>query len=285
MNLNHQALDLQKPVAINLGQTPTQTSASQTVADHQHHEHQLRKDKMIAEEKLRNLSTYLAANSHNLTSPFSVIIGYAEMFLDDMHKVQGTDFTKEYATAILSSSQHLFNLVTDLIDVCNIDAEDLQLHEHETILQDLVDGVVMRIQERLKTANLTLVVSVADDLPMIYLDDQRISQAILNLLSNAIKFSLHGGQINLTVFKNIRNELEVHISDEGVGMNAEDIPKALVDFGKARHDDDSCTGLGLPLAKRLVELHGGNLDLTSQLNLGTTIVLTLPAGRWQNHTQ
>lgn len=285
MNLENQDLQKQEAPLHKSNKNFTHNDQCQDIASHQHLEHQLRKDKMLAEEKLRNLSTYLASNAHDLKTPFNVIMGYSQMFLDGCHTVQGNDFTKEYATAILASSEHLYNLVTDLIDLCNIDAQALDLNERAISVEDLIQHTVAMVQDRVDAASLTLAVSVAADLPPIFLDNQRITQAILNLLSNAIKFTLSGGQINLTAFNNNGGELEIHISDNGVGMHKQAIPRALVELGKVRQGQAPCTGLGLPLAKRLVELHGGHLELSSQLNRGTTIVLTLPAGRWQNHTQ
>jgi len=257
----------------------------QQTGEQQRQMHQLSKDKMIAEETLRNYVTYLSSNAHDLRNAFSVIIGYSEMFLDGMHITTGEDFTNEYAGSILSSSHYLFNLINDLVDLSKIDAAQLALHEELIDVKSLIKEVGSKMEERRKKANLSFNVSVAPNLPHIFLDDQRIQQAILNLLSNAIKFTLPGGQIDLSAFKNKAGCLEIHINDNGEGMNISAVPRALTNFGKATSGGEPCTGLGLPLAQRLVELHGGTLNLTSKLNCGTTIILTLPASRWQDQRQ
>lgn len=246
-------------------------------------EHQLRKAKIAAEEKLRNYATFISSNAHDLRSPFNVIMGYAEMFTQGFHQVNGEDYTHEYATSILSSAQHLLNLIDDLLDVCNIDAEQLQLLETATNIESLIENAAVMVQDRASSDNINFVIAIAPNLPPIFLDQQRICQALTNILSNAVKFTHQNGRIDLTAFKNTHGDLEINISDNGIGMNKKNMARALTEFGKVRNGDNACTGMGLPLAKRLVELHGGVIQLDSELNRGTTVRLTFPAQRWQDH--
>lgn len=257
-------------------------------AEQTHLEHHLRKDKMAAEEKLRNYTTFLAQNAHDLRSPLNVIMGYSQMFLEGLHKTDGVDQTDEYAQAMLASSTHLFHLINDLLDLCRIDSEKLQLREAPANLASLIEDAAHKTRERAKQAELEFVVTLAPNLPDIFLDRQRILQAIVNLLSNSIKFTRPGGRIDLVAFLNSQGELEIHVADNGIGIKARDIPQALTDFGRvgeATLHNEPSSGLGLPLAKRLVELHGGRLNLESEYNKGTKISLILPAQRLQNHSQ
>jgi len=240
---------------------------------------------MLAEEKLRNYTVFLSSHAHDLRSPFTVIMGYAEMFSGGFHRANGEDYTKEYAASILSSSQHLLNLINDILDVCNIDAEQLQLFETPTDVRSLIEDAELMVHERGETKNLNFVISIAPDLCPIFIDHQRIRQALVNILSNSVKFTARDGRIDLSAFRNSQGDLEIHVSDDGLGMSKENIAKALTEFGKVHNGENSCTGLGLPLAHRLVTLHGGTIELSSEINRGTTVILTLPASRWQDHSQ
>jgi len=140
------------------------------------------------------------------------------------------------------------------------------------------------IRGRAETAEFKFSISVAADLPYPCIDGQRMTQAVLNLLSNAVKFTPIGGNIELTAKQNKRNDLIIKVCDNGVGMKKRDIPSALMEFGQVGHGLNQVflnTGLGLPLAKRLMELHGGTLKIKREVGKGTTVILTLPAQRWK----
>lgn len=172
-------------------------------------EHQLRKEKIAVEEKLRNYITFLTESAHDLRAPFSVIMGYSEMFMNGQHKANGEDYTSEYATSIYASSQYLFNLINDLLDMCAIDAEKLDLFEALISVDEIIENAHTMISARAETANLNFVISVAPDLPLIFVDTHRINQAIVNVLSNAVKFTKSTGRIDLCAFKNASGHLEI----------------------------------------------------------------------------
>lgn len=256
-----------------------------TVEHHQRIEYHLRKAKMVAEEKLRNYSSYLALNDQDLKKSLTESIEYSKKFLNEQPIVNGQSDSNDYAHFILSTSQHLLNLISDLSDMSKLDAQSLKLCERSVTLHELVNHTTQTLQARIEKAGLKLEVCVAKDLSPIFLDFQRVTQAMLNILSNAIKFTTQGGRISITAFQNEQKDMEMHISDNGIGMRKAEIAKLFTEFGKARQGYEACTGLGLPLAKRLIELHGGSLEVTSQINIGTTITLIIPAQRWQNSLQ
>lgn len=254
------------------------------LAERQNGENTMSKEKVLVKEKIRDYATYVAGHAHDLRSPLNAIARFADMFILGYHKAGGEDRTAEYADAIKTSSDHLVHLINDLLDICRIDADKLELREGFVAVETFLANAAVMIRGRAEKADLTFNITVAPDLPYYYLDGQRMTQAVLNLLSNAVKFTPAGGKIELTAKQNKRNDLIIKVSDNGVGMKKRDVPKALMEFGQVGHGQNQVipnTGLGLPLAKRLVELHGGTLKIKSEVDKGTEAILTLPTQRWK----
>lgn len=244
--------------------------------------YQLRKKKMAVEEELRNYATFLAGNAHDLRTPLNAILGYSDMFLLGLHIVHDEDRTHDYASAIKTSAHLLSSLINDLLDVCKIDAAKLELREENIDVHSLVEDAAMMIHERARASGIVFDVSCSVGISPIYVDRKRLLQAILNLLSNAVKFTPEGGNVDLVATQSANGGVDIHISDNGVGMKEEDIPTALLEFGQVGHgqnQDVPSTGLGLPLARRLVELHGGDLRIQSEYGVGTTLTICIPPQR------
>ena len=233
-------------------------------------------------------SEFVANMSHELRTPLNSIIGFAKVILNGIDGPL-TDEQREDLTAIYSSAQHLLHLANDILDLSKIEAGKMELHKEWVDIKELVYGVMATTITLIGDKNIKLVERVADGLPPVYVDRTRIRQVILNLLSNAAKFT-ERGTISLTVDRLVETVesqgkpcpqlfLLFTVADTGIGIAPEDIPIVFeefrqVDSGLARQAEG--TGLGLPISKRLVEMHGGRLWVESQVGVGSRFCFTLP---------
>ena len=223
-------------------------------------------------------SKFLAAMSHELRTPLNAVIGFSEIMSGELFGPLGKQRYKDYARTIRMSGLHLLELINEVLDYSKLEAEQLGLNEEvihpQQLLRESMD--IMRATAEKTGHHLNL--KAENDLPGILVDRRRMRQIMLNLLSNAIKFSPGGSTVTITAARRPEG-MEITVSDTGVGIAGKDIPKALELFGQVetslnRHYEG--TGLGLPLAKRLMELHGGKLDIDSTVGIGTTIRLLVP---------
>jgi len=226
-------------------------------------------------------SQFLAAMSHELRTPLNAVIGFSEILTMETFGPLGHERYREYAKNVRESGNHLLSLINDILDFSKLEAGRFELQEDAINLRDVIRAGlrIVGVQAEAKGVLLTEVPSAA--LPLIQADERRIRQILLNLLSNAIKFTPEGGEVRVSA-ERVGGGLAVSVTDTGIGIAAEDIPRALERFGQI---DNSLarlhegTGLGLPLSKRLTELHGGTLSLTSTVGFGTTVTVLLPADR------
>jgi len=228
----------------------------------------------------RAKSQFLATMSHELRTPLNAIIGFAEFVGADLCGPL-TDKQRSYIGDIHRAGRHLLDLVNDVLDLSRVDARHLVLDEDVLDLGETIAGAVTMVALRAEEAGIALRSSVAADLPLVRADPRRLRQVLLNLLSNAVKFTPKGGAITLTAERRAA-DIALAVADTGIGMAPEHISIALARFGQvdnrlARRYEG--TGLGLPLVKRLVELHGGTITIESALGRGTTVTVLLPAGR------
>jgi signal transduction histidine kinase len=212
----------------------------------------------------------------NAISGFSEIIGQ-ELFGD-----LGDPHYKEYAQDIHASGQHLLAIINDILDLSRIEEGQDTLEESENDISDVIHACMPLVRERAAAARVRIELDVADGLPTILLDLRRIKQVLINLLSNAIKFTEPGGTITISAAIDESGGMTIAVRDTGIGMRQDEIPKALEPFGQidsslARRYEG--TGLGLSLAKQLTETHGGQLQIESQIDVGTTVNVSLPAER------
>lgn len=188
----------------------------------------------------------------------------------------------DYGVDINKSGQHLLRLINDVLDLSKVEAGRLDLHEEPVSLAALVDDCHRLVADRLVAGELRLSIEFPPGLPAIRGDVLRLKQVLLNLLSNAIKFTPRGGRIFLSAAMTAEGGIAFSIRDTGIGMAPEEIPLALEPFrqlDEAFNRRFEGTGLGLPLARRLAEMHGGQLRIISARSEGTTATLMLPAGR------
>ena len=188
----------------------------------------------------------------------------------------------DYAEAINQSGRHLLALVNDILDLSKIESQMIELEEEEVDVSDVAAAVLRLLQERAAAADIELALDVASDLPALHADERRLKQILINLLSNGVKFTPAAGRVALRITCDAVDGHLFQVTDTGIGITPEDMPKALSIFGQVDDDLDrkhQGTGLGLPLTKALVELHGGTLELHSEVGTQTTVTVQFPASR------
>jgi signal transduction histidine kinase len=228
-----------------------------------------------------NKAQFLAAMSHELRTPLNAVIGFSDLLKLETFGPLGDNRYKEYARDIHASGTHLLSLINDVLDIARLDDGQLNLTEESIDIVALVSEVVRMMTPQAETAGVTLRNEVRGVLPMLLADARRIRQVLLNLISNAVKFTPPGGSVTVSARLDDAG-LALSVADTGIGIAEADIPRAFERFGQvdstlARKYQGA--GLGLPLARDLVELHGGKLTLRSQPMVGTTVTITLPASR------
>ncbi len=250
------------------------------VAERANQERALNRALAKAEEANRSKSEFFASMSHELRTPLNAILGFSEM----MGKGIGgelADRQREYVDHIHNSGQHLLRIISDILDLSKIEAGQFKLQESEAALPPLMEMCLQMVQERARRKGLRIVTEIADELPLALVDPVRIRQILLNLLSNAIKFTDQGAVTLAARFEPDRGFV-ISVTDTGIGMSAADLKTALEPFGQV--EDAYCrnhdgTGLGLPIARHLAELHGGRLEIASRKGAGTCVTVILPPSR------
>jgi PAS domain S-box-containing protein len=255
---------------------------AQDISELQRREQALLRAKEAAEFANRTKSEFLASMSHELRTPLNAIIGFSEIMDQEMLGPIGNARYKGYATDISDSARHLLELINDILDAAKIEAGEMSLAEETVDPRDLVESVRRLIAPRAERAKLRLEVRVAANVPALHVDKTKLKQILINLLSNAVKFTPEGGRVSLGVELADNGEFLFLVADSGIGIAPGDMARAMAPFGQvdsrlSRKYEG--TGLGLPLAKTLTELHGGGFELVSQPELGTTVTVRLPASR------
>src|SRR6476660_7775428 len=192
------------------------------------------------------------------------------------------DKQAEYTSDILTSGQHLLSLINEILDLSKVEAGRMELELAPFDLPLAIDNARTFVRERAVKHGITLDVDVDDRLGEYVGDERKIKQILLNLLSNAVKFTPEGGRISITANKT-DNGAEISVSDTGIGIAPEDQPRIFEEFRQVGSDSThktEGTGLGLTLAKKFVELHGGRIWVESEVGKGSTFTFTLPVGQW-----
>ena len=242
----------------------------------------LREAKEEAEFANRAKTEFLANMSHELRTPLNSVIGFSDILKDLSTESFDNPKHREYVEDINESGKHLLQLINDILDVARIERGLLDLNETKLDLPLLVASCKRLVNDRAFEAGLELTADVDKSLPALLADELRTKQILLNLLSNAIKFTPKGGSVNLKVDIDSENRFLLSVIDSGIGIAPENIETVLSDFGQVdgtltRKYDGS--GLGLPLSKKLAELHGGELVIESELGAGTTVTILFPKER------
>jgi signal transduction histidine kinase len=242
----------------------------------------LRGAKEQAELANRTKSEFLANMSHELRTPLNAIIGFSQIMTQQMFGPLGSPRYREYAGDVLSSSQHLLQIINDILDMAKIEAGRVELHEAPVALGPLFDDCLRLVRERAHTGEVRLKHDLPDQIPELLADERLVKQILLNLLSNAVKFTPRGGTVSLQARLAVDGALMLSVADTGIGIAADDIAKVLQPFGQVDSTyarSHGGTGLGLSIVRALVELHGGSFRLESELGQGTTASVRFPAAR------
>jgi len=225
-------------------------------------------------------SQFLAMMSHELRTPLNAIIGFSEIAVGELFGPIEPRY-REYSRNVIDSGKHLLGLINDILDFSKIESGHFDLREEAVDAAGTIADTVHMLHRQAEEAGIRLMVEVPANLPPLRADPQRLRQILLNLLANALKFTPRGGQVQVTAMAQ-ETGLVIAIRDTGIGMADEDIPNALERFVQIDSDlnrKHGGTGLGLPLSKRLVELHDGMLEIESAVGIGTTVRITFPRQR------
>lgn len=245
-------------------------------------ENQLVKARDDAERASAAKAEFVANMSHEFRTPLNAIIGFAQVLRDEMFGPLGSERYTGYVEDILESGEHLLELVNDILDLARADAGRMEIEESVIDLTILVTQSLRFVRDRAARERIALETRLPRNLPRVLGDHRRLRQLLLNLLTNAVKFTGHGGRIVVEAERLGDGGIALRVADSGIGMSRDDIVVALEPFGQAhrRHRGRlEGTGLGLPIARRIAELHGGSLEIESAPGKGTTATITLPAGR------
>ena len=236
--------------------------------------------KEMAESSNRTKSQFLAHMSHELRTPLNAIIGFSEIIRDRILGPVDEQVYRGYAGDIHSSGQHLLEVINDVLDLSKAEAGYLDIKARPFKIPDMLGRCADTVRELARKVDIDLTVDTADDLPLLMAEERRIRQVVLNLLSNAVKFTPAGGKVALGAGLSSDGDLQISVEDTGIGMTPEQAAVAVTPFGQVENHLSrryEGAGLGLPLAKRFTELHGGRLHIDSTPDVGTKVTVTLPA--------
>ena len=248
-------------------------------------ERELQKNQQLAEAANNAKSEFLANMSHELRTPLNAVIGFSQMIRDQVYGEIGSPRYREFAGNIHDSGQHLLELINDILDLSKIEAGLDELEEQDVVVTEVIDAAMALVATRAGTGGISLERDVPGKLPQLRADQRKLKQILLNLISNGIKFTVRGGTVTVGARQDEGGGMAIRIADTGIGMAPEDIPTAMSRFRQVDGELDrkfEGTGLGLPLTKELVEMHGGTLHLESEPGVGTVVTVLFPAERIVN---
>lgn len=250
---------------------------------------ELEEEKSISDEARRRAeaankakSRFLATMSHELRTPLNAIMGFSEVMKSEILGPMPNDTYREYAGNIHDSGSHLLNLINEILDLSRIEAGRYDLHEEPLRLSDVVEDCHRLLKLRAENKGLSIIEDAPFDMPQVWVDQRALRQICLNLMSNALKFTPRGGRVIVTVAATADGGQLLSIRDTGPGIPKEEIPKVLQAFGQgslAHQTAEGGTGLGLPIVKKLIELHDGRFELRSELRKGTEAIVFIPPSR------
>ena len=234
----------------------------------------------VADQANAAKTSFLARMSHELRTPLNAIIGFAEVMQTELFGPIGTPRYKDYATGILASGRNLLGLVDSVLDVSRIESGSVPVTQELVALDELARSCVAAMQNQTRNGAVEIANVVPDDLPRVRVDPEHLRKILLQLLENAVKFGPNGCHVELGACRNDAGKLEIWVKDDGPGIPAEDLITVLTPFNQVRNHlvfVHEGLGLGLPIAKSLTELNGGEFELTSQIGHGTEARLRFDA--------
>ena len=263
-------------------------TVSSEITDRKLAEQQLVAAKTAAEAANRSKNEFLANTSHELRTPLNAIIGFAEIIAAELLGEVGNDRYREYSRDIVGSARLLLQLIDDILDISQLEGGRLTLSESWVNVSNVVESVASAFALKAAETQIDFELDVEDGV-VLYADERRLKQILNNLLSNAFKFTPPDGCIRLQIaMKGEDGAVALSVADTGVGIAERDMSTAMARFGRIGHSKLAAppgTGLGLPLVKELVELHGGSLTIDSEVGAGTTVTVGFPPerGLWREN--
>jgi PAS domain S-box-containing protein len=252
------------------------------ITDRRHAEDRLLRAVGDAEAASRAKATFLATMSHELRTPLNAIIGFSDMIHAAIHGPLGSPKYQEYARDVAESGRFLLAIINDILDLSKIEAGQLSINAQPVDLVELLQRCFRLIEGRARQGAVELSVDAREGLPVVMADPRSLTQIVINLLNNAVKFTPAGGAVRLHAEATPAGAVDIVVTDTGIGMSEDDIAVALrpfeqIDRGHDRQHEG--TGLGLPIVKGLVDLHGGALEIKSRAGEGTVVTVRLPPER------
>lgn len=233
--------------------------------------------RLKAEEASAAKSNFLANMSHELRTPLTAIIGFSDMMAKQMHGPLGHDQYLEYIRSIHESGEHLLALIVDVLDMAKVEAGKFEIHPKPTYVDEIIEQVARMVATRAEEKQVELDVDLSD-IGQATVDARAIKQILINLVGNAIKFTPTGGRVLIQSRGSVK-DIMIRVVDTGIGIPPEDIPRLGRPFEQIENDHSRThegTGLGLALCKAFVALHGGTIDISSEVGVGTMISVVLP---------
>jgi signal transduction histidine kinase len=235
-------------------------------------------------------SQFLAQMSHELRTPLHAVIGFSELISHNVSPMPSAGLIAGYADDIMKSGRHLLELINSILDLSKVESGTASLAEDDVPLGEVIHDSLTTVREQAIESGVTVDTSLPEDLPVARGDTTKLRQIFINLLSNAVKFTQRGGSVTVSGRREADGGFAVIVSDTGIGMNEAELRIAMEPFGQVENSlarSYEGTGLGLPLARRMTEMHGGRLTLRSVKGVGTTVEVYLPASRilWSSATR
>ncbi|KAA0574261.1 response regulator [Azospirillum sp. Sh1] len=250
-------------------------------------EAELQDARHAAESASRSKTEFLASLSHELRTPMNAVIGFADLIARESEGPVGTAHYRDFAVNIRDSGQHLLELINEILDHVRAESGQLTLDDDPVDLDAAATFAIRLLTPRAARAGIALSASVEPAARHLRGDERRIRQILLNLLSNAVKYTPSGGTVSLTASPAPDGGLLLEVRDNGVGIPEQDLGRVLLAYARVASPENRQTegaGLGLPLTRRLVELHGGTLTLASRVGQGTTVTIHFPPDRVAGET-
>jgi len=235
-----------------------------------------------AEEANLAKSRFLATMSHELRTPLNAILGFSEVMKGELFGAHAVPVYRDYSQDIHSSGTHLLMLINEILDLSRVEAGRYELKEESVSLVNIVDDCQHLLAMRAKKRGIQVLGAMEASLPRIWADERAVRQVTLNLLTNAIKFTPQGGEVTIKVGWTSSGGQYLSIRDTGPGIPENEIPIVMSSFGRgalAQKNAEEGSGLGLPIVKGLVELHGGSFTIKSKVREGTEVVVVFPPER------